>query len=580
MRPIKAFVAHSFSADDKVVVSKFLEYFNEINNTHPSFSWQHAERAQSVGIDSKVPSIMRDSNVLIGACTRDEYVIGGDLSARSGLSRYFTLLRANISSKTSDWIIQEIGLAIGLKLDVILLIEEGVRRPGGLQGDLEHIAFNRDHPERAFTKVLQMISHISPAPASSASVEVQSSPDTTKLQPESPPDLDWKAPMPGWDKRDYQNAFQLSLLYDDESTAASIDQAYLARENGSAGTIRVEWEAFCECTRLQSGKGGNLQKLKELAAAHPDNAALFDYLACGLYKFGQFAEAAQNFEWAARKENDSRRKIESFGDAAEALALAGATRAEVNRVLDEARSISQPKETDEKAILESLRSVAETSKDSQAEIASMQRIVEIDPSDFYVRYPLAFKHSETDNYELALYHYLQIPLDRRSPGIWNNIGVAYDKLKLTSKAVQAFQKAQDGGETLAMSNLAHKFLSARFLVEARSLIENALKLPKPHRNVAQALARADSQMEEEQKRVDDLFNKLRGENGFYNKFGRAMARHRAVSISERWRCAECTLTVRIDGSTSFTAIGQYEVGGLGLGIPMPRLSGAKREQWK
>src|SRR2546423_8660065 len=64
---------------------------------------------------------------------------------------------ASFEWKTSDWIIQEIGLAIGKNLNIILLIETGVRKPGGLQGDIEHIPFDRDAPSESFGKILKMI---------------------------------------------------------------------------------------------------------------------------------------------------------------------------------------------------------------------------------------------------------------------------------------------------------------------------------------------------------------------------------------------------------------------------------------
>ena len=38
-------------------------------------------------------------------------------------------------------------------------------------------------------------------------------------------------------------------------------------------------------------------------------------------------------------------------------------------------------------------------------------------------------------------------------------GVAFDKVKLPAKSVNAYQKAKDEGDTLAMSNLAFKCLS-------------------------------------------------------------------------------------------------------------------------
>ena len=64
--------------------------------------------------------------------------------------------------KTSDWIIQEIGLAKGRDLPLVLLVERDVRPPGELQGDVEYIPFDRENPERAFGKILEMIRGLSP----------------------------------------------------------------------------------------------------------------------------------------------------------------------------------------------------------------------------------------------------------------------------------------------------------------------------------------------------------------------------------------------------------------------------------
>jgi hypothetical protein len=58
--------------------------------------------------------------------------------------------------KTSDWIIQEIGLAIGKELNLILLLEKGVESPGGLQGDIEYIPFDRMYPTQSFQKLFEM----------------------------------------------------------------------------------------------------------------------------------------------------------------------------------------------------------------------------------------------------------------------------------------------------------------------------------------------------------------------------------------------------------------------------------------
>ena len=80
---------------------------------------------------------MNKRNVFIGICTRKERVIEpGLLSATKLPTGYLKGKQEDFLWKTSDWIIQEIGLATGLGLELLLLIEDGVRKPGGIQGDV------------------------------------------------------------------------------------------------------------------------------------------------------------------------------------------------------------------------------------------------------------------------------------------------------------------------------------------------------------------------------------------------------------------------------------------------------------
>ena len=67
--------------------------------------------------------------------------------------------------KTSDWIIQEIGFALGREMRLILLIEDGLEPPGELQGNYERIVFNRGNPEKAFPLIEEMIAKIISIPS-------------------------------------------------------------------------------------------------------------------------------------------------------------------------------------------------------------------------------------------------------------------------------------------------------------------------------------------------------------------------------------------------------------------------------
>src|SRR5262245_53965236 len=154
MVAINAFVAHSFTQDDEIVVGKFLKYFDQLSKSEMNFAYVHAEAAEPKVLAEKVKLLLADRNVLIAICTKKERVISPNVLANTLLPRGFLKAPKNeFLWKTSDWIIQEIGLAIGRGLELILLLEEEVQKPGGLQGDLEYISFNRDSPERSFGKI-------------------------------------------------------------------------------------------------------------------------------------------------------------------------------------------------------------------------------------------------------------------------------------------------------------------------------------------------------------------------------------------------------------------------------------------
>ncbi len=81
----------------------------------------------------------------------------------------------------------------------------------------------------------------------------------------------------------------------------------------------------------------------------------------------------------------------------------------------------------EAVLLNSVLDLAERDKNEDAELAVLERLVELQPDNHNVRFNLAFKHSDQGNNELALYHYLMIPAAERSAIVWNIRRSAGDK---------------------------------------------------------------------------------------------------------------------------------------------------------
>jgi hypothetical protein len=227
MQGLRAFVGHSFSDQDKPLVSIFCEHFDNLAKAHLGFTWDHAIEAEPSPLSDKVLAKIEGKNVFIGICTKNE------LAIRDGSLRP-TFLRKDMRSaaardfrwKTSDWIIQEIGLAVGRKMSIIIFLEEHVREPGGLYGNIEYIPFSRANPQASFDKLLQMLLSVSPKEpiASTADAEPALS-EEKKLAEDAGIDLE---PTPEWTKDQYHSAMVRVVIDGNKDALERISSSYRA----------------------------------------------------------------------------------------------------------------------------------------------------------------------------------------------------------------------------------------------------------------------------------------------------------------------------------------------------------------
>jgi hypothetical protein len=193
---------------------------------------------------------MEGRNTFIGICTQNELVVSPTaLKPTLWGNDQRKVAVGDLQAKTSDWIIQEIGLAKGRGMELILLVEKGLRTPGGLQGNIEHIEFERDRPQLAFGKITEMIRALSPK---SPGAPVASDPPATKdeLQP-SP--LEYLAPKSEWNLEEYKrNAFRAYLRGEEDALAKigivhplRFGEFYRRLAAAKVGVIRSKWQLRC-----------------------------------------------------------------------------------------------------------------------------------------------------------------------------------------------------------------------------------------------------------------------------------------------------------------------------------------------
>jgi hypothetical protein len=189
--------------------------------------------------------------------------------------------------------------------------------------------------------------------------------------------------------------------------------------------------------------------------------------------------------------------------------------------------------------------------------ALLERLIELKPDDYNIRFNVAYKHNDQGNEELAVYHYHMIPFAERSAIAWNNLGASLDQLKLSAKAVDAYERASEMGETLAMSNLGNKFMSAGFIKEAQANCDKAIATGNPHKNVGHLLTALKELPEEEETKQKELLDRAKLLVVFLQQLGMATASNEPESLGESWQAPDCVLNVYREGNfVRFT--GAYE----------------------
>lgn len=551
MNEIRSFVGHSFVDADTVLVEKFLKYFDRISKLIPNFSWEHAEAAEPRFLTEKVLSLIEGKNVFIGICTKKELVIDASSLSSSFISSSYR--RAKLDSfqwKTSDWILQEIGLAKGRGLELILLVEEGLRQPGGLQGNVEYISFERNAPEKSFGKILEMITALSPGatgepPGKSAAAA--SAPVTDGIRSPGGDDAEHLNPRHDWTEDEFESAILRAVIGDNEGAIKQIDEAYRASPHASQGDNAVVWSARLEWFKILFQEGETLDRLRGLAAENSKNIKVVEYLAKSLGEYEHRSEAAERFEEASELSDDPVEKIRLEGAALRQYGKDGRTEKYGNLVRSIKSKAASGKEA-EVAAANALKDFFEVTRQNNALIAAMERMVELVPDDFSTRFSLGYEHSEVGNRDLAFVHYRKIPYQLRSRVTWNNLGVVLDQFNMPNKSVEAYRAAEKQGETLAMANLGYKFLAAGFLHEAQQLCDKALGTKDFHKNVSELLVRVKSIIEEEDSKRDEVLAKARPKAEFFRRAGAAVLAIEPTNIDGSWQGPECSLSLVCDGA--------------------------------
>jgi tetratricopeptide (TPR) repeat protein len=101
---------------------------------------------------------------------------------------------------------------------------------------------------------------------------------------------------------------------------------------------------------------------------------------------------------------------------------------------------------------------------------------------------------------------------------FNNMGVSYDDLSLANKSIEAFKKSIELKNTLALANLANRYISIGCLDEAQAMLNKVKDYENVHENIWSALKKIQDNLNEENEKEEKIMQDAKRTQIFLREF--------------------------------------------------------------
>ena len=443
MKGLKAFVAHSFNKDrDGSVVKTFLEYFDSLKDTS-GFEWDHAEKAELKAISQKVIEKIEGKNLFVGIFTGKDYRIEQD--KLKSLFRSFKFgKRESFKACSSDWIIQESGYALAKGLYLLFLIEAGVDVNAGLQGDLQFINFSRDNPSACFTEINQILGSLAIKSVHDTSTSTSSSATEAKgdvIERQSINEISEAKEEKPIDAQDaYMSLKRLILDEKDIENAGKKLSEIIENFKTDEAFTPMFWQGIFYELKIDAGFSGALTELETWAESNPNDFEPLRTLGMVYNKSGQYSKAAEQFLKCAEIQKTNIGRISLLREAAACYASDKKFNEAYRILLKEFQDVKLNTETIH-LLFKGLAEVAKAQENKKLFEAFAEKALELFPTDYDLRFSLAYSYGEAGSEASSLFHYEYLMRRRPNGSNLNNLGVQYQRLDIKGKSVDAYKEA-------------------------------------------------------------------------------------------------------------------------------------------
>jgi tetratricopeptide (TPR) repeat protein len=519
-KAMKIFVGHSFDKKDSEVVNKFLEFFK--SREDEGIKIITGERAQNKSVAEKVKTDISRSDAFAGIFTCERKI-----------NTCVNIFGSEKGYTTSNWVIQESGFALGKDKPLILIVERGIYKFPELQADLELVYFNRNNLEEPFVKLNQVIDSMLTKEKVITSVQISQMP--ADIEGKEKEDKD-KIPI---GKEGAFDKYSEALKSKDPSKIRNAYETILVPALSSDESEKLLWKGFTLRVAHHWGDLNAFNELVELAETNKDKPEVVKQLALKFQLMGEYEKAKDKYLeikdlYDVKNEGDKAKIVDCYIEANKCVASQGKFDEAISSL---SKLLLEDNFKEQKAqVLKGLAEISKDNKDMEKFFIYAEGCLDIDPTYTTLRFNLAYNYSQKGQHRLSFLHYYKLTDTVKEPLVFNNLGVQYQRFDIFGKSISNFNKAANLNVTLAMANLAQRYLQQGFIEDARKMIKRANDLSKDgievSGNVGYAKNELDGKVNEENEEERKILIEAEREREFRVKYTEAFVCDMTVQLNQ------------------------------------------------
>jgi tetratricopeptide (TPR) repeat protein len=274
----------------------------------------------------------------------------------------------------------------------------------------------------------------------------------------------------------------------DNRDSEGVDSAFARMQEAEANAEhKIRNETMYLYVKFKLGDSSAIKRLEKLTQIEESAAPAYQWLAACYEMANDPKRASEAYEKGAEKDTDLQRSTNSLVAAANCYSEMGAQEKGIALLF---REIAKTGDHGILSVLyKALASLYKGAHEIELQVLALEKAVEYAPNDTGILFSAAYAFGESDMRAISAAHYRSIvSFDPEHAGAMNNLGVAYQNLKMPIHAVRTYQKAVNLGNTLASANLAYILMEPGFATEAKETLDKAKLASDVHANVGSAIA--------------------------------------------------------------------------------------------